>query len=363
MSAPQKWFDIQSVGIASLLTKSLRLPLHQREYSWEESHVKDLFSDVADAIASRPSYFLGTIVITTEDENAPGMVVDGQQRLATTTIFLAAIRDYYLIAKKENLARSIERLLLTNDAETGDEIPSLRLNHDDQEYFRNAIIMRPEARVAWTGKRLKSHERIDKAAELAKQRVDSIVASSNEPLARLLDWRRYLENKAMVLAIFPLSNIDAFRVFETLNDRGLRTSQVDMLKSYLFEQCGDNESTAQVKWSSMRGALESCADDDLMLLYMRHITLAMYGPRSTKEAPRSREHGDFYARIKKDVSGPVQSVKFLETLAKCADDYVAIITPYHAKWNDYRCRWGSGYDDEISSPGLWRRGNRSICAN
>ena len=61
----------------------------------------------------------------------------------------------------------------------------------------------------------------------------------------------------MFWRLFPLTDMDAFRMFETLNDRGLRTSQVDILKSYLFEQADKDQSVnfAQAKWSAMRGAL------------------------------------------------------------------------------------------------------------
>ena len=64
---PKKWLDIETVGIASVLRRNLRLPLSQREYSWTDVHVDDLFSDLNDAIADSPTYFLGTIVITQDD--------------------------------------------------------------------------------------------------------------------------------------------------------------------------------------------------------------------------------------------------------------------------------------------------------
>ncbi|MBM3498440.1 MAG: DUF262 domain-containing protein [Armatimonadetes bacterium] len=72
---------------------TLHVPLNQREYSWEEEHVRELFDDLDHAMeAGQASYFLGTIVFTTGDGGITE-VSDGQQRLATTTILLAAIRD------------------------------------------------------------------------------------------------------------------------------------------------------------------------------------------------------------------------------------------------------------------------------
>ena len=84
-------FDHKGIG-AILAHNRLTVPVNQREYAWEDEHVTDLFQDFANAIAKRVSYFLGTIVLTGGKDNLPE-VSDGQQRLATATILLAAIRD------------------------------------------------------------------------------------------------------------------------------------------------------------------------------------------------------------------------------------------------------------------------------
>lgn len=86
-------------GIGSVLEHGrLRVPLNQREYSWEETHVNDLFQDLAGAIDRGKTYFLGTMVLTGGADFVPE-VTDGQQRLATTTILLAAIRDWLYLSR------------------------------------------------------------------------------------------------------------------------------------------------------------------------------------------------------------------------------------------------------------------------
>lgn len=346
MSQSRKWLDIETCGIGSLLIRPLRLPLNQREYSWEPVHVSGLFSDFSDTIASDNGvHFLGTIVLTHDNEDIAS-VVDGQQRLATTTILLAAIRDYYLANGHDKLATSIEQeFLCTIDPATGDDIPKFRLNHDDNEYFQNRIVARKSDRIEMTGKKLASHSRIDKAAEIAESRVNAIAKNSNEPLTRLLEWRKFVTDKAVVLVIRPLTDMDAFRMFETLNDRGLKTTQLDMLKNYLFDESSPELTNAQSYWSRMRGAIESFGDEDIMLTYMRHFTLAIYGPvLKNNDLVRNYEHADFYARIKGSVKGSRQSLAFLDQLARCSDDYVAILSESHPKWNSY-----DSYSEDISN--------------
>jgi hypothetical protein len=124
-------------GIGNVLVHSrLKVPLNQREYSWEESHVRDLFQDIAGALANDKTYFLGTIVLTQGADGVPE-VTDGQQRLATTTILLAAIRDWFLQRQHMDFADSIESDFLRKfDREEQDVVPRLQLNVDDHEFLR-----------------------------------------------------------------------------------------------------------------------------------------------------------------------------------------------------------------------------------
>src|ERR1700719_386864 len=77
----------------------LRVPPNQREFSWKQTHVRELFQDIKPIIDDRSGqeYFLGTVVVlrNPQDPNRYRTVVDGQQRLATAAIFLAAVRDYF----------------------------------------------------------------------------------------------------------------------------------------------------------------------------------------------------------------------------------------------------------------------------
>src|SRR3990167_502662 len=83
------------IGLGTILKRyRLAVPPNQRDYSWEDQHVKTLFNDLAEAISADESeYFLGTIVGVDKALNLLE-IVDGQQRLATTVIFLCEVRNY-----------------------------------------------------------------------------------------------------------------------------------------------------------------------------------------------------------------------------------------------------------------------------
>ena len=78
--------------------KQFSVPIFQRRYSWEKKHCEKLWDDVLrlGQNSENPSHFLGSIVyIEPKVNNASGVrelhVIDGQQRLTTLTLLLAAL--------------------------------------------------------------------------------------------------------------------------------------------------------------------------------------------------------------------------------------------------------------------------------
>jgi len=110
MPEPNGRIEFQEIGLGGILKAyRLKVPSNQREYSWTEREVTTLFTDLAKAISNERTedYFLGTIVTIPRAHDVLE-VADGQQRLATTAILLAEIRNY-LKPNEELIAESIER--------------------------------------------------------------------------------------------------------------------------------------------------------------------------------------------------------------------------------------------------------------
>src|SRR5580693_7008613 len=100
--------DIVPETIGHLLKeKNLRVPLSQRSYRWENEHVKELYEDIHGAIQEGLNeYFIGSIVGIKMNDSI--YIYDGQQRLATSMILVAAIRDYFYNEKDEETAKLIQ---------------------------------------------------------------------------------------------------------------------------------------------------------------------------------------------------------------------------------------------------------------
>lgn len=321
-------------GIASALKLArMQVPPNQREYSWTAEHIEDLFQDIANAIQSNKShYFLGTIVLTSRPVPE---VVDGQQRLATTTILLAAIRDFLIERDEDLLYHSIENdFLFTVDREVREKVPRLTLNLDDKRYFLDRVLRRPNeperiAAAAPLATKKASHKRISEACQLAQQRVQVIIRGHSDVhhIDRINQWLDFLETRASVILLTVPDELNAYVMFETLNDRGLKTSQADLLKNYLFGESAEKLPEAQHLWSRMTSALEPLDSDDAVITYLRHLTSALYGATREKE---------IFEKLHAKVSGRHQAIAFLESLAVFAEDYAAVLNPtHHKKWNEY----------------------------
>lgn len=321
-------------GIGSVLNRyQLRVPLNQRSYAWEESHVKTLLTDFSNAVASEKSnYFLGTIVLTPSGDGK-WEVADGQQRLATTAILIAAIRDHLFNGtpnEKEAAQKYTQNFLLEFDEISGEHVPKLRLNSEDNDFFVKSALLSPDNHEKSKVKKdTESHERIANAMKICQDHVKKIIAqySKIDQAKRLYSWIAFLREGAVVIEIRVPDQFNAYTLFETLNDRGLRASQADILKNYLFGKAQDRLNEVSPKWSSMASVIESVDVDDLLLTYLRHYWISYNGPTIEKELAD---------KIREKVIGRQQAVDMAIELAANSVDYAALFSPLeHTGWGTF----------------------------
>ena len=284
-------------------------------------------SDIATAIHDdEEEYFLGSIVLTNADSDQPD-VVDGQQRLATTVIIIAAIRDFLLANEQKTKADEIGRTYLAKvDLRTEELEPRLRLNNVDNEFFIDRVVTEPSERKK-TKPELESHRRIDKAAKIAAKHIESVaVAAGSRKVDSLIDWIDFIHKKAKVISVSVPSDANAFTIFETLNDRGLALAITDLLKNYLFSKANARLTEVQANWISMGSILEAIGGDEIVVNYVRHLWSAQHGLAREKQ---------LYKEIRKKVNTSAKSVNFVADLNNNAKTYCALFSSGHAFWKPY----------------------------
>ena len=324
----------QTTLAGALNAGRLVVPPYQRDYSWKPSRVRKLFADFENAMTQRQdAYFVGIVMLTPGD---PPCVIDGQQRLATTTIFLSAVRDAFLALGKLEMAKLVEDdYLFRFDLDHQEYVPRLRMNVADIEYVQSRILDRPAMRET-IETRLQSHRRIEEAAQISQARVSLIMAGSDSDgrkVEALNAWIKFLRDEAVIMTLTPPNAARAFQMYKTLNDRAQRSTQADMIKNHLFEQAGDSHiHEAQAKWASMQSTIEGVIQsrgDDPLLIYLHQVSIALHGPVKVE---------NIFDLMESQVSGRKNALAFLDGLANLANDYAAIVTPSAAKWGKYDAR-------------------------
>jgi uncharacterized protein with ParB-like and HNH nuclease domain len=331
-SSPEINFEFDGIGHA-ILDKRLIVPVYQRSYAWKNQNVLDLFQDIGGAIADNKEneYFLGSIVAKDNDRNLE--VVDGQQRLATVSILLGAIRDYFYETGDTERAKDIEGFLLTRDRRTQEIQPKLTLNEIDNDFFGKRILARPDnpdrVHLRQHEPTKESHRLIANTADLAAKRVKQIADETPNATNRLLDWVDYIEKRVRIIWLTVPDDSNAFMIFETLNDRGLQLAISDLLKNYLFGNAQDRLEEVRQRWVAMTGSLETISNEDkdeITVTYIRHLWSSMYGLTREKE---------LYKQIKSSITGKQRVVDFADELSKNSRLYAAIQDSQHDFWVNY----------------------------
>ena len=107
--------DPAIAGLGGLLNQfHLRVPNYQRNYSWGDDQVKEYLDDISEAReGATQDYFLGTVVLSQRTADSLE-VIDGQQRLATTYMLIAAIRNRLVEIDAADDAEDIDKRFLNS---------------------------------------------------------------------------------------------------------------------------------------------------------------------------------------------------------------------------------------------------------
>lgn len=317
-----------------LREERLKVPPSQREYRWKVEHAEDLFTDIRKAMDSEKGseeYFLGSIVSISMGDTI--MIYDGQQRLATIMILIAAIRNALIELGNTADADVAERNYLFSRLRQGTELtPNLILNLADKDFFFKNVLPRPEKDAAPKPKGSKvppirlpdSHRRMSAVAKFAKQFVSTLIDKRQPDDAdiQLNRWLDYIEKALHVIWVQVHNESTAFTIFETMNDRGLKLSAADLLKNYLHSKAEDQRDDVMHKWSSMVGTLKTVeGEEENVVEYIRCYWVSRYGHVRTKY---------LYDKIKEKITNPQKALEMLTELEMCVQKYAAIIMETHS---------------------------------
>jgi uncharacterized protein with ParB-like and HNH nuclease domain len=221
-----KFLDAHEITMQNLLldkNRAYKVPIYQRPYVWNEEQWQELYDDLS-GLTDPDIHFLGSIVVVTDKKSDAAVeyfqIVDGQQRLATILVWLAALRDALTQRGESELADYITGFLFITQYSGGRfvRIPKLVLGEFDNPLFQEIL----EGNGTNAGDSL-----LGRCYTFFRKKIDGNILSG-------------LLNKISIVHINVFSHLNAFRLFDTLNDRGLELSSVDLVKNFLLMKVSDD---------------------------------------------------------------------------------------------------------------------------
>ena len=244
------------------------IPLYQRSYAWTTEEAGTLLEDLLAAMGESkqdaeetPPYFLGSIVLTKSDK-PEAEVIDGQQRLTTITILLAALRasirtekahdlNHFLYEKANVFARTPSRYRLT-------------LRKRDAEFFQHYI--QAEGGIE-SLKELpitsfsESQRNINDNAQAFLQRLQTITEQERIRLGE------FLVSNCFMVVISTADFDTSYRIFSVLNNRGRNLSPADILKAQIIGDIpADEQEEYTNKWEEIEVVLGNEDFENLLSL-------------------------------------------------------------------------------------------------
>ncbi|WP_071189495.1 DUF262 domain-containing protein [Trichormus sp. NMC-1] len=214
--------------------KQFQIPLFQRPYSWEEKNWQTLWDDLMNLYNEevKGSYFLGPIVtqaeLGTADGITPYVVIDGQQRLTTFSILLAALRNHLKKSDKQMSEQIYDRYLF-DKYQKNDDCFKVLPTQDDREAYKNIL----DPKTVKTKKKELQSGKITEAYAFFDKRLKESVPDQDIPidLARL---KTIVLERLILVNITSDANDNAYLIFESLNNKGEELTQVDLVRNYIF---------------------------------------------------------------------------------------------------------------------------------
>ena len=302
-----------------------RVPRFQRDYAWGKEQWEDLWADI-ETLDEEKFHYMGYIVLQTKKNTDYEIVIDGQQRLVTMSlIILAAMKKIQeLIDNNDEKTNNSERLQeITNRFIGSKDLISLKvsskltLNRNNEKFYKDICShLSPRNQRGMT----KTNIALKHAFEFFSNKN---MGSKGRDIAEFIER---FSSRMIFTKITVQDSLNAYKVFETLNARGVTLSTPDLLKNYIFSVVTkDGDVTDEMldeldeEWASIITQLGENNFTDFV-----------------------RYHHNFQERFvtKKNLFKSIRSLhtqsedawKYLNSLAEFAPIYASLLNPFDEWW-------------------------------
>ncbi|MBF0229984.1 MAG: DUF262 domain-containing protein [Desulfamplus sp.] len=323
----QIFIEPSNQTFAELMGNSAKytVPRFQRDYSWEQEQWEDLWNDIIE-LNQEGSHYMGYVVLQQKDKYLYE-IIDGQQRFVTLTmIILALMANLRKIINqgidaennKDRLQEIEKRFIGTKNLITLNVDSRLTLNRNNNSFFKGicANLEPSNPRVI-----TKTNNLLRKAFKFF---VSKINYAAGDEIARFIE---FYTSSLIFTKIVVQNSLNAYKVFETLNARGVMLSTPDLIKNYIFSVVTKDDTVSDAdlddmdeRWSMIVTQLgEQNFTDFVRYLYNSQFS------HTTKK--------DLFKSIREQYSTPQKAGAYLKSLEMNAPLYASLLSPYEEWWN------------------------------
>jgi hypothetical protein len=313
--------------------KRYEVPEFQRSYSWTRDEWEDLWRDVTSEAADAADHYMGAIVLQrSESDEDLYSVIDGQQRLATLTVVIAALLEELeswpsvedAEANRQRLEIIRERLLAPRDAASLSRSSRLQLSRADDDFFQSAIIN--GVKPASTGRLKDGSKALWEAYQYFREQASARFGStqSGEEIARFIESS--IARRLVFIRISVDDEAAAYTVFETLNARGVALGTADLLKNLVLAKAASG-GPADLKEMTRRwdGIVDYVSMDDIAGLVHHHANT------SARDVGKRQ----VFKHVRDRIPTKAAAFDYITDLSRAADWYAALIDPQDDLWGEF----------------------------
>ena len=308
------------------------VPRFQRDYSWTATEWEDLWQDMEslfDEEAGETDHYMGYLVL--QSKNSKNFdVIDGQQRLTTLSIlilaFLGNLRK--LIDEGIDPDRNQQRLDQLRNTFIGYLDPvtlipqsKLNLNRNNDDFYQRYLV--PLEAAPKRG--LKATEHLMRKAYDWFFSTITQKFSNNRTGSAIAQYIDAVSDKLFFTVITVSDELNAYKVFETLNARGVKLSSTDLLKNYLFSVVHKNGSDEyemtelEDRWERLGDLIGSESLPDFLRTYW-----------NSKE--KLVRHSELFKRIREGITIKGEVFSLIRDLDRKAHIFAALPNSEDALW-------------------------------
>lgn len=228
----------EKIKVKEVFEKWYTVPSYQRHYVWEEDNINSLLDDIKDNYTTKDDeeYFLGSYIIQSKNDNND--LLDGQQRITTLFLLFAYLRDFG--TADNNLRQRFQSYIYQEEDPMSGIKARTRLTYEIrgnvQRFINNVIIPVNGIKTHWQEIEERS---LDSKENITIQHMCKALlcfkSFFNNNDIKIVNFVRFINTNMVMIYISADTLEDAFRMFSIMNDRGLKLSNADILKSSNLE--------------------------------------------------------------------------------------------------------------------------------